>query len=62
MASSLKDYKDFYTPGAILLGALIISGAILSQGGAINLGQKSAGNLTRPAPVVNGSDFQTWHL
>ena len=53
MAINLKDYKDFYTPGAILLGALIISGAILSTGGATNLGQKSAGSLT-PSPVVNG--------
>ena len=58
MASSLKDYKDFYTPGAILLGALIISGAILSQGGATNLGQKSAASLTRPAPVVNGDKVE----
>jgi len=57
MATNLKDYKDFYIPGAILLGALIIGGAILSQGGTISLKQTSTGSLT-PPPVVSGGKVE----
>lgn len=55
MANNFKEYKDFYIPGAILLGALIISGAILL--GTTSLGQKGTGGLI-PAPVVNGGKVE----
>jgi len=57
MATNLKDYKDFYTPGAVLLGSLIISGAILFVGGEQGLVEK---NIPSPslAPVVNGDKVE----
>jgi len=55
----MQNYKDFYTPGAILLGALIIGGAILSQGETTSLGQKSVGTGSLvPPPVVTGGKVE----
>ena len=48
----MHKYKEFYIPGAILLGSFIISAAILSLGGGQGLAQKSTPSPSS-APVIN---------
>ena len=55
--SDTETYKELYTPGAILLGALIISAAILFGGGGLGAGQKTDLNPS-PAPVINGGKVE----
>jgi protein-disulfide isomerase len=53
----MKKYKAFYIPGAILLGSLIISGAILTLGGGQGLAQRNDSNPSLGA-VVNGDKVE----
>ena len=53
----MQKYKAFYIPGAILLGSLIISGAILSLDGGQGVAQKSDSNPSLGA-VVNGGKVE----
>ncbi|MDA1337669.1 MAG: DsbA family protein [bacterium] len=53
----MDKYKAFYVPGAILLGALIISGSIITAGGGISLGQNIVPGPSG-APKINGDKVE----